>query len=94
MRQWVLRCMHEERIEQAAAAYQHDETDLRGGAAMAGVPIGVFVDELAARHIALLRDPDVFQTELADLMSSFGGPDDLAAVREGFVSTIQESPAK
>jgi hypothetical protein len=93
MRYWVLRCMRQERIEQAAAAYQRDETDLRGGAAMAGLPIGVFVDELTARHIALLRDPGVFQSEIEELMASFGEPEDVNAVREAFASIDQGSRA-
>ena len=91
MRGWVLSCMRHERIEQAAGAYQRDETDLRGGAAMAGIPIGAFVDELASRHIALLRDPVVFQSELEELMASFGEPEDVEAAREAFASSDQES---
>ncbi|MGH2602285.1 MAG: hypothetical protein ACRDJ9_23235, partial [Dehalococcoidia bacterium] len=60
MRQWVLRSMRRFRIEQAVAAYLRDEVDLREGAAMAGIPIGAFVDELAELHVAILRDPDIF----------------------------------
>jgi predicted HTH domain antitoxin len=89
MRQWVLRSMRQFRIEQAVAAYQGDEVDLREGAAMAGIPIGVFVDELAERHVAILRDPDIFHKELEELMATFGGPDGQAAVREIFSSPEQ-----
>lgn len=71
MRQWVLRGMRQFRIDQAAAAYQRDEVDLRGGAAMADVPIGVFVDELAARRITVLDDPDLFGQEIASLRAAF-----------------------
>lgn len=84
MRRWVLRSMREARIENAVAAYQHDEVDLREGAAMAGIPIGVFVDELANRHVAILRDPSILQEELEDLMATFGSPEGVAVVREEF----------
>jgi predicted HTH domain antitoxin len=84
MRQWVMRSMRQERIERAVAAYQRDEVDLREGASMAGVPIGVFVDALSERHVAMVRDPTIFRRELEDLMGAFGGPDALAAVREAF----------
>ncbi|MGH2585888.1 MAG: hypothetical protein ACRDJE_13325 [Dehalococcoidia bacterium] len=89
MRQWVLRSMRRFRIEQAVAAYLRDEVDLREGAAMAGIPIGAFVDELAELHVAILRDPDIFHKELEDLMATFGSPDGLAAVREVFSAPEQ-----
>ena len=72
MRQWVLRGMRQFRIEQAVAAYQRDEVDLREGAAMAGIPTGVFVDELAARRVAILDDPESFERGLTALRSAFG----------------------
>lgn len=72
MRQWVLRGMRQFRIEQAVAAYQRDEVDLRDGAALAGIPIGAFVDELAKRRVAILDDPDIFDREVAALRAAFG----------------------
>lgn len=79
MRQWVLRGMRQFRIEQAVAAYQRDEVDMREGAAMAGIPIGVFVEELAVRRVAVLHDPDMVEQELTALRNTFGrGKDDTA----------------
>lgn len=72
MRQWVLRGMRQFRIEQAVAAYQRDEVDLREGAAMADIPIGVFVDELATRRVAILTDAEALHDEIADLIAAFG----------------------
>lgn len=72
MRQWVLRGMRQFQIEQAVAAYQRDEVNLAEGAERAGVPIGVFVDELAARRVAILDDPDTFEQGLAALRAAFG----------------------
>ena len=72
MRQWVLRGMQQFRIEQAVAAYQRDEVDLCAGAALAGIPIGSFVDELAARRVAILDDPALLDDELETLRTAFG----------------------
>jgi predicted HTH domain antitoxin len=94
MRRWILRSMREARIENAVAAYQHDEVDLREGAAMAGIPIGVFVDELANRHVAILRDPSILREELEDLMATFGSSEGRAAVREEFSGTGEVTSAR
>lgn len=72
MRQWVLRGMRQFRIEQAVSAYQRDEVDMRGGAALAGIPIGVFLDELAARRVAVLDDPAAYHDGLEALRNTFG----------------------
>lgn len=72
MRQWVLRGMRQFRIEQAVAAYQRDEVDLREGAAMADIPIAVFVEELATRRVAILTDPVAMQEEIDGMIATFG----------------------
>jgi predicted HTH domain antitoxin len=77
MRQWVLRGMQDYRIERAAAAYQRDEVDLTDGAALAGIPIGSFVDELAARRVAILHDGESITEELEEIIAEFGLPPDL-----------------
>lgn len=94
MRQWVLQSMRRFRIEQAVAAYQRDEVDVREGAAMAGIPIGVFVDELAERHVAVLRDPTIFRHELKDLMETFGSDEGRAVVHEVFASEERTAPPR
>jgi hypothetical protein len=94
MRQWVLWSMRQFRIEQVVAAYQRDEVDLREGARMAGIPIGVFVDELSARHVTILRDPVIFQRELEDLMETFGSAEGRAVVREVLASREGASPRR
>ena len=93
MRRWIVRSMRETRIENAVAAYQHDDVDLREGAAVAGIPIGAFVDELASRHVAILRDASVLREELEELMATFGSPEGKAAVREEFRGTGKITPA-
>jgi predicted HTH domain antitoxin len=77
MRQWVLRGMQDYRIERAVAAYQRDEVDLSGGAAMAGIPIGSFVDELAMRRVAILHDGTSVKEELEEILAEFDLPPDL-----------------
>jgi len=94
MRQWILRSMREFRIERAVSAYQRDEVDLREGAAMAGIPIGLFVDELSKRHVTILRDPAMLRSELEDLMTTFGGPEGQAVVREEFSSAHDIKPRR
>ena len=71
MRQWVLRGMESFRIEQAVLAYQRDEVDLRDGAALAGIPVGAFIDELAERRVALLYDPESIQPEIDEVLAEF-----------------------
>jgi len=74
MRQWVLRGMREFRIERAVAAYQRDEVDLRDGAALADLPVGAFVDELAHRRVAILTDPAIMETEVEEILAEFERP--------------------
>jgi predicted HTH domain antitoxin len=91
IRRWVLHGMRRLRIDQAAAAYRRDDVDLRGGAALAGIPIGLFVEELADRRIPLIDDPDVFERELQSLRSAFGG-EDLSAGDEP--ADLPDTPAQ
>ena len=80
MRRWILDGMRTFRIEQAVGAYRRDEVSLREGAAMAGIPIGVFVEELAERHVVILDNAESFTEELENLRATFGrGPGYLLA---------------
>jgi hypothetical protein len=73
LRQWFVEALRRARIERATAAYRRDEVDLRDGAAMADLPIGVFVEELAARDVAMLDLPGSFERGMDALRSAFGG---------------------
>ena len=72
LREWVLRGIRAARIERAVDVYDRGDADLREAAALAGIPIGVMVDELAERHIPLLRDPEIFQREMEHIRATFG----------------------
>ena len=54
----------------AVQAYMERETDLRGGAAMAGVSYNRFLNELQKRNIVVLED-DYFLDRLAELADAF-----------------------
>ena len=58
------------RLERAIQAYMERETDLRGGAAMAGVSYNRFLHEIQKRHIIILED-DHFLDRLAALADAF-----------------------
>ncbi len=51
----------------AMQAYIHRKTDLRGGAAMAGVSYNRFAREIEERNIIVLDDVDGFLKEIAFL---------------------------
>jgi predicted HTH domain antitoxin len=72
LREWVVHGIRAARIEHAVDVYDRGDADLREAAALASIPIGVMVDELAERHIPLLRDPEIFERELEHLRATFG----------------------
>ena len=57
-------------LERAIRAYMERETDLRGGAAIAGVSFNRFLHEIQKRHIIILED-DHFLDRLAGLADAF-----------------------
>jgi hypothetical protein len=62
------------KLERAIRAYMERETDLRGGAAMAGVSYNRFMHEIQKRHIVILED-DRFLDRLTGLADAFdSGP--------------------
>ena len=62
--------METQKLEFAIQAYMQRKTDLRGGAAMAGVPYNRFLREVQARNIVILEN-DRFLDHLAFLAEAF-----------------------
>lgn len=73
MKQWILDGMRAKKLDLAIQAYMDRKTDLRGGAAMAGIPYNRFLRELQARNIVVLENAD-FLDELAFLAGAFDSP--------------------
>jgi predicted DNA-binding protein len=74
MKQWVREGMRARKIELAIQAYMQRKTDLRGGAAMAGVSYNRFLREVQAHNIVILED-DRFLERLAFLADTFEDED-------------------
>jgi hypothetical protein len=72
MKKWILEGIQSQKLERAIRAYMERETDLRGGAAMAGVSFNHFLREVQKRHIIILEDDHFLDrlTELADAFDS------------------------
>src|SRR5262249_58007214 len=77
LRQWVLTGMQQFRVAEAIRAYQEGGVDVAQAAAQARLPVALFVDELAARRVALLEQPDAFGPGLAALRADFGMASDM-----------------
>jgi hypothetical protein len=80
LRQWVLTGMQQFRVTEAIRAYQDGALDVAQAAAQARLPVAVFLDELAARRVALLEQPDAFGPGLAALRAVFGTAPGVAAL--------------
>lgn len=78
LRQWVLTGMQQFRVAEAIRAYQDGHVDVSQAAAQAQLSIAVFVDELAARKVALLEEADAFGPGLTALREVFGTASDVA----------------
>jgi len=72
MKKWILDGIRAQKLERAIRAYMERETDLRGGATMAGVSYNRFLRESQKRHIIVLEDEHFLDrvTGLADLFDS------------------------
>ncbi len=75
MKKWILEGMKAEKLERAIQAYQKRQTDLRGGAAMAGVSFNRFMREIEARNIVILDNGPHFFDSLLFLADSFDAPE-------------------
>lgn len=56
MKKWIQEGIQAQKIEMAVQAYMQRKTDLRGGAAMAGVSYNRFLHEVQSRNIVILDD--------------------------------------
>lgn len=74
LRKWIINGIKAEKLERAIQAYQKRHTDLRGGAAMAGVSYNRFMREIEARNIVILDDTDHFYESLLALADDFDAP--------------------
>jgi hypothetical protein len=72
LRQWVLTGMQQFRVAEAIRAYQEGQVDLGRAAERAQLPVAIFLEELAARRVAVLEDPDAFSPGWDALRETFG----------------------
>lgn len=82
MKKWILEGIKAEKLERAIQAYQKRQTDLRGGAAMAGISYNRFMHEIEARNIVILDNGEHFYDSLLFLADSFDLPDLRRSVEE------------
>ena len=71
LRQWVLVGMQQFRIVEAMRLYQDGYIDLHQAAARARLPIAILLEEMAARKVAILDQPDAFGPGLESSPGSF-----------------------
>ena len=77
LRQWVLAGMQQFRSVEAVRLYQDGHIDIHQAAARARLSVAVLLDEMAARKVAILDQPDAFGPGLESLRGAFGvGPED------------------
>lgn len=88
MKKWVLDGIRTQNLEVALQAYMQRKTDLRGGAALAGIPYGEFLQEVQARNIVVLEN-DQFLDELEFLANTFTDETLQKAVQKVRNSTVE-----
>ena len=91
MKKWVLEGIEAQKLEFAIQAYMQRRTDLRGGAAMAGVAYNRFLREVQARNIVILEN-DRFLDHLAFLAEAFDNKTLRQAVERVEVETANARP--
>ena len=72
LRQWVLAGMQQFRVVEAIRLYQDGYVDIHQAAARARLPVAIMLDEMAARKVAILDQPDAFGPGLEALREAFG----------------------
>jgi hypothetical protein len=72
LRQWVLAGMQQFRIVEAIQLYQDGYVDIHQAAVRARLPVAILLDEMAARKVAILDQPDAFGPGLEALRAAFG----------------------
>ena len=87
LRQWVLTGMQQFRVAEAIRAYQEGHVEIGQAAEQAHLPVAMFLEELAARKVAVLDAPDAFGLGLAALRETFGdeacGSSDAVSLGDG-----------
>jgi predicted DNA-binding protein len=77
LRQWVLAGMQQFRIAEAIRLYQDGHVDIHQAAVRARLPVAILLDEMAARKVAILDQPDAFGPGLEALRGALGaGPEE------------------
>src|SRR5215470_1777244 len=75
LRQWVLVGMQQFRVVEAMRMYQDGHVDIHQAAARARLPFAILLDEMAARKVAILDQPDACGPGMEALRGTFGaGP--------------------
>jgi predicted HTH domain antitoxin len=74
LKKWVLAGIKAQKLDMAIQQYMERKTDLRGGAALAGVSYNRFLQEVEARNIIVL-EADRFVERLEGLADMFGDAD-------------------
>jgi predicted HTH domain antitoxin len=74
LKKWVLARIKAQKLDMAIQQYLERKTDLRGGAALAGVSYNRFLQEVEARNIVVL-EADRFVERLEGLADMFGDAD-------------------
>lgn len=70
LRKWVLAGIQAQKLDIAVKQYMERQIDLRGGAALAGIPYNRFLRELEVRNVVVLDD-DRFEGRLLNLAELF-----------------------
>jgi hypothetical protein len=71
LRQWVLAGMQQFRVVEAIRLYQDGHVDIHQAAVRARLPVAILLDEMAARKVAILDQPDAFGPGLEALRGTF-----------------------
>ncbi len=82
MKKWIQAGIEAEKLEQAIQAYAQRKTDLRGGAALAGVSYNRFMREVEAHNIVILDDDGDFINRMDWLATAFDSPELREAVQK------------
>src|SRR5437763_6567720 len=72
LRQWVLAGMQQFRVVEAIRLYQEGYVDIHQAAARARLTVAIMLDEMAARKVAILDQPDGFGPGLEALREACG----------------------
>ncbi|MDQ1239802.1 MAG: hypothetical protein QG577_1988 [Thermodesulfobacteriota bacterium] len=84
LRQWIREGLRTQKIELAIRRYMQREVDLRGGAALAGVPYNRFLREVQSRNVVVVEE-DGFLDRMAFLAGAFGDDPLRIAVEKAIV---------